>query len=195
MDPERFPDDTREPMAKLGMGAVYLSCQDGSALRRSSFSAVERDALMDSLYWPYHHALEQLVEQQLRMPGCCIIVDQHSYPKKGHPYEDSRLVRPAVCIGFDAFHCDEVLRDRWSARIRKEGLDVGLNVPFSGSLVPSRFFESDDRVRSLMIEIRRDLYMDEESGHKSSGFEETSALVQALLALAAERCSELSRLG
>jgi hypothetical protein len=35
-----------------------------------------------------------------------------------------------------------------------------INRPFGGSIVPTRYWNVDARVRSFMIEIRRDLYMD-----------------------------------
>jgi N-formylglutamate deformylase len=191
MDPERFPKDADEWMARVGMGAVYVSRQDGSRLRSPSFSAEERDRLITSCYRPYHDALEDLIALQVSQSGCCMIVDLHSFPKKGLPYEKPDLARPQVCIGFDLLHVDEALRDRWAARIRREGLEVGFNSPFTGSLVPSRYYGRDRRVRSLMLELRRDLYMDETSGEKSSDFEKTRSLVESLFVLAAARCSEL----
>jgi N-formylglutamate deformylase len=192
MDPERFPRDADEWMANVGMGAVYLSRQDGSRLRSVSFPDEERDRLITSYYRPYHDVLEDLIARQVAQSGCCLIVDLHSFPKKGLPYEKPDLARPQVCIGFDRLHVDEALRDRWAARIRREGLEVGFNSPFTGSLVPSRYYGRDRRVRSLMLELRRDLYMDEATGEKSSGFERTRSLVESLLVLAAGRCSELA---
>lgn len=191
MDPERFPEDSDEPMARLGMGAVYVSRQDGSPLRRPDFSRGDREAVMASLYWPYHRALEELVAQYVEEFGCCLIVDLHSYPEEARPYEDRSRARPAICVGSDEFHGDASLFERWSGCIRAAGLDVAANTPFAGSLVPSRFYGGDARVRSLMIELRRDLYMDEATGEKSPGFESARSLVRSLLALATERCTKM----
>lgn len=96
-----------------------------------------------------------------------------------------------MCIGFDAAHVDDALRDRWSTQIRQCGLTVAFNAPFAGSLVPSRFYQRDLRVRSLMIELRRDLYMNETTGEKTPGFAESLSLVSTLLATTAERAREL----
>jgi predicted N-formylglutamate amidohydrolase len=41
---------------------------------------------------------------------------------------------------------------------------VGLNEPFIGTHVPLKQYGTDQRVKSVMIEIRRDLYMDEATG-------------------------------
>lgn len=193
MDPERFADDDAEPMARKGMGAIYVSRRDGSALRRPEFSAEERSGLIAALYEPYHRALEEIVGELLEQFGCCILVDLHSFPRRALAYEDASLARPQACIGFDDAHVDAALRDRWAAHIRERGLEVGFNTPFAGSLVPSRFYHRDMRVRSLMIEVRRDLYMDERTGDRTPGFADVRSLVTSLLGLTAERSRELGR--
>ena len=43
-------------------------------------------------------------------------------------------------------------------------------MPFSGFIVPIDHYQKDKRVQSIMIEIRRDLYMNEETGVKIDGF-------------------------
>jgi N-formylglutamate deformylase len=192
MDPERFADDAAEPMARKGMGAIYVSRQNGVALRRAGFSVEDRSRLIADLYEPYHAALEQLASDHLDRFGCCLLVDLHSFPHRPLAYEDASLARPQVCIGFDEAHVDEVLRERWATQLRALELDAGFNSPFAGSLVPSRFYQRDSRVRSLMIELRRDLYRDETTGEKTAGFAASLSLVTALLALAAERARELS---
>lgn len=191
MDPERFRDESLEPMARRGMGAIYVSRRDGRPLRRSDFSTEDRRHLIAELYDPYHHALEELVCEHLDKHDCCLIVDLHSFPKQPLSYEDASLQRPHVCIGFDEVHVNAGLRDRWSAQIRERGLEVAFNSPFAGSLVPSRFYQRDRRVRSLMIEIRRDLYMDETNGQKTARFDASLSLVTTLLATAAERARAL----
>lgn len=190
MDPERFREDSEEPMAQRGMGAIYVSRHDGSPLRKPGFS--DRDRIVDELYVPYHHALETLVGGMLQAQRACVIVDLHSFPKDPLGFEDASRARPAICIGFDDFHVDEELRARWAAQIRERGLDVTFNEPFAGSIVPSKFYRQDRRVRSLMIEVRRDLYMNEATGEKAAGFDDVSSLVGSLLESAAMRVSKLS---
>ena len=41
------------------------------------------------------------------------------------------------------------------------GYSVARNTPFSGSIVPLSVYRQDRRVSSVMIELRRDIYMDE----------------------------------
>ncbi len=63
VDPERFPDDDREPMARVGQGAVYTRTAGGGRLRDDRPG--ERSRLMARWYEPYHAALEGLVAATL----------------------------------------------------------------------------------------------------------------------------------
>lgn len=47
------------------------------------------------------------------------------------------------------------------------------NTPFSGSIVPRSYYKTDKRVISIMIEVRRDLYMDEKTSKKNETFNKT----------------------
>ena len=55
---------------------------------------------------------------------------------------------------------------------------VSRDTPFSGTLVPLDYYHADARVRSVMIEIRRGLYCDEDTGEPNGRFDETRAMVE-----------------
>jgi N-formylglutamate amidohydrolase len=50
------------------------------------------------------------------------------------------------------------------------GWKVLRNKPYAGTYLPLRFFHSDKRVLSVMVEVNRDLYMDEITGMKTGAF-------------------------
>ncbi|WP_086301243.1 N-formylglutamate amidohydrolase [Campylobacter devanensis] len=58
----------------------------------------------------------------------------------------------------------KALLDFAKSAFEKAGFEVALNTPFAGAITPIKFYEKDSRVSSLMIEVRRDLYMDETTG-------------------------------
>jgi len=58
---------------------------------------------------------------------------------------------------------------------------IAFDRPFAGALVPLPYLGRDRRVQALMIELRRDLYMDEETGGRGAGFADCAAAVQAAL--------------
>jgi N-formylglutamate amidohydrolase len=181
MDPERFPDDQDEPMAAKGMGAVYVSTSDGRRLRPKSFSARDRQDVMHDLYWPYSTALQNVVAAQLDLFGMCLVIDAHSFPSQVLPYEDENLVRPDICFGYDVFHEPEKLIDILQIVCKQEGLTIAHNQPFSGSYVPAYYYRQDRRVKSLMIEVNRSLYMDETAGTHSAGYGRFAQVLKRLM--------------
>jgi N-formylglutamate deformylase len=162
VDPERFADDITEPMAKRGQGAVYTKTVDGQDLRRK-LTADERNCLLDEYYWPHHIKLDQLAQQALDAHGFVLIIDGHSFPSKPLPVDlDQSSNRPDFCIGTDEFHSPPELVKLVKDELMKAGYSVGINSPYRGTLVPNKFFNNDDRVKSIMIEINRQLYLQDE---------------------------------
>ena len=177
VDPERFEDDQVESMACRGMGVIYTRASTGRPLRQTP-SVSQREQLLNDYYRPHHAKLERVVAKTLAHEGQCLIVDVHSYASTPLPHEpDQSPHRPDICIGTDAFHTPVELAEssvRWFAA---QGLRVAVNRPFAGSLTPMAYFEREPRVMSIMVEINRKLYMDEETGAKSAEFESVRSLL------------------
>jgi N-formylglutamate amidohydrolase len=47
---------------------------------------------------------------------------------------------------------------------------IGLNTPYSGSLVPMKYWQKDNRVKSVMIEINKRIYTKTDNITKSGNF-------------------------
>ncbi|UTP72770.1 N-formylglutamate amidohydrolase [Alteromonas sp. LMIT006] len=161
VDMERFRDDNQESMAKKGMGAVYTKRQNGTPLKE--FPPEQREALLQRYYDPHHKGLEEAVQKELDEHGECLIIDCHSFPDEALPYEDrSEYYQPVdFCIGFDAFHVPEELVLDVYRFFTMNDYSVAINEPFSGSIVPNQFYQKDNRVKSMMIEVNRNLNVDE----------------------------------
>ncbi|AXT86824.1 N-formylglutamate amidohydrolase [Aeromicrobium sp. A1-2] len=176
IDPERSPD-AREEMNAVGMGAVYTRTSDGSPLRDDD--ELEADELIRTYFDPYATALTDLVDERLAKVGSALIIDLHSYPLVANPYElHTDGPRPEICIGTDPFHTPESL-----VEIVREGLggfDVGLDSPFAGCYVPLKHYGASHGVRAFMVELRRDLYVDD-----------SGALVEAAVTPIAEALAQL----
>lgn len=155
VDPERFPDE-RESMRQVGMGAVYTRTHDGNVLRQDD-PEHERQ-LLDTYFFPYAQALTNLVADRLATTGRAVIIDLHSFPTARLPYEIGDEHRPPLCIGTDPLHTPPSLE---AAVVDAFRLDTTINSPFSGCYVPLEYYGVDSRVESVMIELRRDQYLDE----------------------------------
>jgi N-formylglutamate amidohydrolase len=184
LDPERFVDDADEPMAKKGMGVVYNRTSSGSPLR--DLSSDQRRDLVARFYEPHHAALTSAVQAALDTHDACLLVDGHSFPARALPFElDQSPERPDICIGTDATHTPEWLRDLAVRTFLQFGWSVAVNRPFAGAIVPMRFYQQDFRVLAVMVEVNRRLYMHEGEGAKLPCFDVAQVRLRgAMMALA-----------
>ena len=60
-------------------------------------------------------------------------------------------------------------------------LYVAIDRPFSGSIVFLKYWQKEPNVKSVMIEIRRDLYMNEKTGTKSHNFNEMQKIISKII--------------
>lgn len=170
-DPERFRNDSEEEMSILGMGAIYTKTSGGKKLR--DVTPEEREAMLRQYYDPYHEAFTESVEECLHQFGQCLIIDAHSFSSKPLNHEmDKSEPRPNFCIGYDSYHTPAgVPRLAYEFFFWGEDESVSLNNPFFGTIVPMRYYRTDQRVKSIMIEVNRSLYMDESNGRKLDTFD------------------------
>lgn len=181
VDVERFPSDEEE-MNAVGMGVLYTHGAWRERIRE--VPEATRVALM-AHFERYSLALERLVDRAVERHGRAVVIDVHSYAMVALPYElhaDDR--RPALCIGYDERHVNASLLDCVRAAFRH--LEPADNEPFAGAYVPLKHFGRDRRVQSVMLELRRDRYMDERSGRLEATAVDALGDAVAQLAKAAE---------
>lgn len=170
LDPERFEDPALEPTERVGQGVVYTRTSDGRPLREPD--ARERARLVERLYRPWHRALAGLVDEALARDDSCLVLDCHSFSTSPLPSETDRSPdRPDVCVGTDPFHTPSAVADALETALRDQGFRVRRDSPFAGALVPADRYRRDRRVRSVMLEVRRGIYCDEQSGRLLSGWQ------------------------
>ncbi|MFD9716295.1 N-formylglutamate amidohydrolase [Streptomyces sp. NPDC059076] len=176
VDPERFPDE-REEMAAVGMGAVYTRTTQGGTLRES----VDPQPLISRYFHPYARSMTAAVADRLAATGRAVVIDVHSYPSRRLPYElHGDGPRPPICLGTDEFHTpSELLTAAREAFAHCGGIEV--NTPFAGAYVPLDFYGKDARVGALMVEIRRDLYLEEPGGPAGPGLITLASALAALV--------------
>lgn len=158
-DVERFRQDKDELMARYGMGVCYTNTSYGTELRK--ISSKEKIFIKSSIYDEHHEKFESFVDEELRVQGSALIIDCHSFSNTPLPHEDC-TERPDICIGTDSFHTPIELINYVCKYFENEGLTVSINEPFAGTIVPLKFYATDKRVNSIMIEINRKLYLDDD---------------------------------
>lgn len=158
VDVERF-DSPEEEKNSVGMGVLYTHGHRRQLIRELPTDVTE----LMSFYRQYAQAMEGLTERALATHGRAIIIDVHSYWTDPQPHEVHRdEPRPELCVGFDDLHFSPALRAAVAGSF--SWLQQGENQTFHGSYVPLKYFMKDSRVQSVMLEIRRDQYMNEATG-------------------------------
>ncbi len=181
-DTERFADDGQEIMAQRGRGVLYVKTDDGELLRHVSKDL--RSRILKDYYWKHHDLFSENVKIQLEQFGTSTIVDCHSFPSI--PLKsalDQSLVRPDFNIGTDEFHTPKKVIDMSIEFFEKTGYSLGVDTPYSGTIVPMSYYRKNPNVHSIMLEINRNLYLKEPTNEKSDGYEETKKVVQEFLNL------------
>ena len=169
VDPERFCDDSHEPMSKVGMGVLYARGSLCQPIREAP-SPEKRKQLLQRFYVPHHQRLTDLVGDTLQAHGRCLIIDGHSYPADALPYElQQTSARPDFCLGTDDFHTPAELVASVENQLNYLGYSTARNEPFGGTIVPMKYYQQDQRVQSLMIEINRGLYLREDYSVDEAG--------------------------
>ena len=179
VDVERFEKDELEPMSKVGMGCIYEKTHDGNSLKN-----VEniKDELINKFYKTHHENFTKIVDTKLKQNNKVLIIDCHSFPKYPLPYElNQAMDRPEICIGTDNFHTSEKIKKSYGQLFEELNFTVKYNEPFKGSIVPLKFYNKDKRVQSVMIEVRRDLYMNEHSGEKNKKFYDIKTVLEKII--------------
>lgn len=158
-DVERLSDN-EEPMFKKGMGFYYTHGENGQVIRK--LNQKYKQKIYENYYKPHHEQLELLVEKKIHKTGHAFIIDCHSFsssPLKRELDQDPK--RPDICLGTDTFHTTPNLVKKYESYFEKQGLSVAINKPYKGTIVPLIFYKKDSRVKSIMIEVNKKLYMNE----------------------------------
>jgi N-formylglutamate deformylase len=181
-DVERFQDDKMEVMAKFGMGFLYFKSDDGRVIRE--VTPTLRENILKNYYGKHHYKLTTAVNNQLDSFGKALILDCHSYPNKPFIRDLNQSPdRPDFSIGTDSFHTPRELIQLSVDFFKKAGFSLEIDSPYSGSIVPLDHYGKNKNVQSIMLEINRKLYLEEESNNKSDNYITIKKIVQEYIGM------------
>ena len=104
VDPERFSDDSQEPMSQVGMGVTYPRGSLCHPLRNQPTQS-KRQELLELYCIPHNQKLTEAVEESFLANDHCSIIEGHSFPALPLPCElNQTAFRPDFCISTDDFH-------------------------------------------------------------------------------------------
>lgn len=180
-DVERFEDDSSEVMSRKGMGMCYTHLDNGELMR-----VVEpdlREQIRSECYIPHHQALEELTTELLYKNGQVTIVDCHSFSDVPFNRDLNKdTPRPDFCLGVDEYHTPVDLYRPIQDFLTNLGYTVGINNPYTGTMIPMKYYQKNKNVNGLMIEVNRKLYMNSTNGviSKTATFDKIRETIKTL---------------
>jgi len=163
-DPERFFDDDQEKMSQLGLGWFY----EKAILENVPLRDTNNKSKIAQYYKDYHKELAEKVQDRVDRYGSCTIIDCHSFSNERYWFHDKDIELPDICIGYDEAHVDMEVVDLIKEMF--EGYVIKVNEPYSGSMVPTEYYNKSDNVKSVMLEINKRLYLYDDNKTKNDKF-------------------------
>lgn len=154
-DVERFNDET-EFMNKFGRGVFYTKTHEGKVFR--NYDKKLENSIIENYYKSYHKSLSNKIQDKINQYGVARIIDCHSY-NKNRLYFEQETERPEICLGVDEKYTPKYLLDFIKLGFERNGLEVKINTPYSGSYYPLNI---NGKFETIMIEINKKLYMDDD---------------------------------
>ncbi len=193
LDPAMFADplpphvNTRSSRVAGGLGTIARVVAESLEIYRHPLPYAEAERRIRQLYMPFHTALRELLEQTLQSFGCAILIDCHSMPSVGGPFdEDTGTERPGIVLG-DRYgtSCSRGITDAAEGILLRMGYAVARNLPYAGGFNTEHYGRPQRHLHALQIEINRAFYMNEARQERNPGMEK---LKQDMMSF----CAELS---
>jgi N-formylglutamate deformylase len=138
-----------------------------------------------AIHAAYHDAIKRALARARARFGYAILVDGHSMPSRGRSgHADPGHARAAIVPGDrEGTSCAPGLTAAVARHFTARGLEVRANDPYKGGYITAHHGRPADGVHAIQIEMRRDLYMDEERFVPvEPGFERMRGAIAELLA-------------
>ncbi|MDR0202750.1 MAG: N-formylglutamate amidohydrolase [Delftia acidovorans] len=135
-------------------------------------------------YQPYHQALAQAVEDTQHRFGAVWHLNLHSMPNNAYERLQIRSERPLadfVLGDRDGSTCEPAFVALVEEYLRGCGYTVARNDPYKGVQLIARIGQPALQRHSMQIEIRRPIYMDEDTRERNAGFEGVRQDITGLL--------------
>lgn len=176
-----------------GLGTIPRIVAEREEIYRRKLPLSEIEARVDRLYFPFHEALEQLLNETRSRFGFAILLDCHSMPSTVRTQVGGR--RADIVLG-DRFGVSAAQNFVIAATQHLQGLgfEVSRNKPYAGGFITERYGAPREGVHAIQIEINRGLYADEANFLPHSGFADMRArLWRFVTGFAAQVDADLQR--
>ncbi len=191
LDPAMFEDalpeyaNTRSSRVAAGLGTIARVVSSGQDIYAGKLKFADAAERINRHYRPYHRSLRHLLAETRKAFGGFFLIDCHSMPSIGGPYDpDAGRQRADIILG-DCFGnaCGAHLAVLVSECFADMGYSVERNRPFAGGFTTRHYGRPREGLHALQIEINRGLYMDEDKIRPTDGLETLKADIDRLLTM------------
>lgn len=190
---DAWPDPAK-PSRKTqqGIGLVWRLARGGTPMYARKLSSAEVRARIDTCWRPYHAALDALLDERHRAFGAVWHIDCHSMPAVGDALaDDPGRERADFVLGDrDGTTCEPALTALVADTARALGYSVAINDPYKGVELVRKHGRPHEGRHSLQIEIRRTLYMDEETLVPNAGYAKLQRDLAHIVSVVARHVNE-----
>lgn len=203
LDPTMFDDplpkhiNTTSPRVAAGLGTIARIVATRREIYRNKITFAEAEQRIQTIYMPYHNALQALIAKTSEQFGFCLLIDCHSMPSTGLPMNTSTNRNGIDVVLGDrmGLSCSSLLTDIVEGFLTKKKYRVVRNNPYAGGYTTEHYGNPVNGIHAIQIEINRSIYMDESTLQKAPAFPETQSnicqLIEHIAAFAARSSSEL----
>lgn len=129
--------------------------------KRESVSEADIGIRREKYYFPYHHALSQLLAETKARFGKVLLWDCHSIRQFVRTIQSNKF--PDLNLGDnDGKSADKKLIDVSCEALASGGYSFSHNHPFKGGYITRHFGRPDDHVHALQLEMNKVNYMDDD---------------------------------
>jgi N-formylglutamate deformylase len=180
---EGVSSQAHNPRIASGLGVIPRVVANGRAIYSGKLSLIEARNRIDTVWRPYHAALQTALDEAHMLFGEAVLVDCHSMPHEAMDSVAQRGIRrPEIVLG-DRFgaSADAEVVDRIEAAFTRAGLVVTRNTPFAGAYITQTYGRPGRRRHAVQVEIDRALYMDERHVRPNRNFEAFRDLMRGVV--------------
>ena len=177
VDPNR---ESRMSGADYQETVVYQQNTFGNRLYAEPLPSKVITERLANYYWPYHQALQKLIDQKTQYFSKVYLFDLHSFAE--YPNNDATEPADFVIGNQEDQTASADLRELFTDSLEAEGYSVSNNHPFCGGFI-TRHYGQQAEIEALQLEIRYNQYIQQ----RSFGEEELTNYEPELFSTAQEK--------
>jgi len=159
--------------SRLGFGLIWQKMDQANPIYTGKIAVTEVLHRIQNYWQPYRDALNKAFAQSRSDFGGVWHLNLHSMPNNAYQrlgLGEDRQLADFVLGDRDGTTCEPAFMDIVEQSLRKHGYTVARNDPYKGVAVLAELGRPALNQHSLQVEVRRPLYMNEETRERSDHF-------------------------